>query len=362
MSFDRVPGQERAKGQIAAWFAGDRLPHAILLTGAEGSGKRRLAIELAKAMVCKVRPGHGCDECPSCRKVDTLQHPNVHTLLPLPTGTKASSDDDALTALRGAALEYLEGGSTARSGSNLPKSHILLLQREMSFAPTEAPRRVAIIFEADCMQPAGANSLLKILEEPPRHAVFLLVTASADRLLPTVVSRCQRLPLQALRGTQVRDQLVAQGTASERADLAGRLAEANGIRPDIVSGDDFDELRDRVERFIDSALTGKEQDYWQLLEEMGGRPDKQTMEGFLGLCSTYLRDLFLLGVQPTPAVTHPDRSERLAGWLQRLDARRIGAVAEGIDEAFDSQRHNVSSQLLLADLWHQLRRCGIVAA
>jgi len=360
LSFDRVTGQERAKSQISAWFASGRLPHAVLISGQEGVGKRRLALELAKAITCRQRPGEGCDNCPSCSKADSLSHPNIHVLLPLPTGSSRSGTAaEQFAALREAALEYVDGGTVSRSGSNLPKDHILLLQREMSFAPTEAPKRVAIVYEADCMQPAGANSLLKILEEQPRHAVFLLVSAATDRLLPTVVSRCQRLPLRALTEHEVRDQLVTAGVTSDRADLGARLAVGNRIRPANIGGDDFGVLRDLVERFIDSALGGREDEYWALLEDLGGRPDKQQMEGFFGLCSAYLRDLFLIELQRPSQVANLDRAQRLTDWSNRLNPRRLDVVALSLDAAFDSQRHNVSPQLLLAELWHQLRRSGV---
>ncbi|MFP6590026.1 MAG: DNA polymerase III subunit delta' [Candidatus Latescibacterota bacterium] len=361
MSLDRITGQQRAKAQISAWFASGRLPHAVLITGQEGVGKRRLALELAKAINCRQMPGVGCDSCSSCTKAESLSHPNVHVLLPLPTGvSRSGTDAEQFATIRETALEYLAGGSMSRSGSNLPKDHILLLQREMSFAPTEAPKRVAIIFEADCMQKAGANSLLKILEEPPRHAVFLLVSAVPDRLLPTVVSRCQRLPLRPLTADETRDQLVSGGMSQEQAELGSRLAEGNRFLPASVAGDDFDRLRQLVERFIDSALSGREDEYWSLLEDLGGRPDKQKMEGFLGLCSAYLRDLFLIDTSRESKVANVDRTPQLAGWSGRVDRRRLAGVAESLDAAFDSQRHNVSPQLLLADIWHQLRRSGIV--
>lgn len=363
MSFDRVTGQERAKAQIKAWFASGRLPHAVLLTGQEGVGKRRLALELAKAINCQQRPGEGCDECRSCARIETLSHPNVHVLLPLPTGTsRTGTDAEQFATLRETALEYLAGGTMTRSGSNLPKDHILLLQREMSFAPTEAPRRVAIIFEADCMQRAGANSLLKILEEPPRHAVFLLVSASTDRLLPTVISRCQRLPLRALTPQEVGDKLTAAGVTAERAEVAARLASGSRLSADHLGGDDFTALRSVVERFIASALGSREDEYWALLEELGGRPDKQFMEGFLSLCSAYLRDLFLVGLDRQTQVANLDRGPQLVSWSQQVQPGRLGAVAECLDAAFDSQGHNVSPQLLLAELWHQLRRSGALAA
>lgn len=357
MSFARITGQQRAKAQVDAWFASGRLPHAILITGREGVGKRRLALALAKAILCRQEEAEGCDACGSCTKVDHLTHPNLHILLPLPTGSsRTGSDNEQFASLRETALEYLAGAGVGRAGSNIPKDHVRLLQREMSFAPTEADSRVAIIFEADCMLAAGANSLLKILEEPPRHAVFLLVSATADRLLPTVVSRCQRLPLRPLSAGEVREAALAQGATEARATLAARLSVSNRIRPGDVTDDEFETLRGLVERFIDSGLEGREDDYWALLEELGGRPDKRRMEGFLELCSAYLRDLLLIDLQRGERVANADRQSALDTWQTRVDFVGLDRVAHTLDEAFECLARNVSSQLLLADLWYQLRR------
>lgn len=363
MSLAGVTGQERARAQVAAWFASGRLPHAVLITGHSGVGKRRLALELAKAILCGRSEADACDACPSCHKVEGLRHPNLHVLLPLPTGgSRPSGEAESFAALREAALEYLAGGLVARSGSNIPKEHIQLVQREMSFAPTEAPKRVALLFEADCMHPAGANSLLKILEEPPRHAVFLLVSAAADRLLPTIVSRCQRLPLRPLPGGDIRAQLLAQGADPERANLAARLAVGNRIRPDRVLAEGFDGQRDLAERFLECGLRGREDEYWVLLDELGGRPDKERMEAFLELCSAYLRDLFLVALGRGEHVANHDRRDRLSAWSRLVAAGDLDRIALCLDGAYDSLHRNVNPQLLLADLWVQLRRSGAAFA
>lgn len=357
---DRVTGQERAKAQIRAWLASGRLPHAILITGREGAGKRRLAIELARTILCGGSGADGgCEDCPACRKVDRLTHPNLHVLLPMPPPKGKEDEGEQFAALREAAIDYLQGGRALRTGGNIRKEHLGLLQREMAYAPAPgSSRRVALIFEADRMQAAGANSLLKTLEEPPRHAIFLLISETAERLLPTVVSRCQRLVLRPLTAAEVQDQMQASGAAAERAALAGRLAAGGAVRPAAVAEESFEALREVVERFIDSALSGREQDYWVLLEEFGARPDKERMEGFLEVCSTYLRDLLLLQGDRGAAVAHSDRAGRLDGWSRRISGRGLDHVARTVDAAYEALARNVSPQLLLADLWYQLRRSG----
>ena len=359
---DRVTGQERSKAQIRAWLASGRLPHAILITGREGAGKRRLAIELARVLLCG-RSGSdgGCGDCPACLQVDRLTHPNLQVLLPMPTRPgRKESDAEQFAALRETALDYLQGGRALRTGGNIRKEHLLLLQREMAFAPAPgSSRRVAVLFEADRMRPEGSNSLLKTLEEPPGHGLFLLVSETAERLLPTVVSRCQRLVLRPLTAAEVQDQLQASGAAVDRAALAGRLAAGGSVRPAAVAEDSFEALREVVERFIDSGLSGREREYWGVLEELGGRPDKERMEGFLEVCSTYLRDLLLLQGDRPDTVAHSDRAGRLDSWSRRLSVRGLDHLARTVDAAYEALARNVSTQLLLADLWNQLRRSGV---
>ena len=360
---DRVTGQERAKAQIRAWLASGRLPHAILITGREGAGKRRLAIELARALLCgQSGPDGGCGDCPACLQVDRLTHPNLQVLLPMPPPApkRDATKGERFPLIRERAQEYLQGGRALRTGGTVHRRDLELVQGEMAFAPAAGgSRRVAVVFEADRMRPEGSNSLLKTLEEPPGHGLFLLVSETAERLLPTVVSRCQRLVLRPLTAAEVRDQLQASGAAAERAALAGRLAAGGSVRPAAVAEDSFEALRELVERFIDSGLSGREEDYWVLLEELGGRPDKERMEGFLEICSTYLRDVLLLQGDRGGAVAHGDRAGRLDGWNRRLSTRGLDHLARAVDAAYEALGRNVSPQLLLADLWNQLRRSGV---
>ncbi|MEE3258061.1 MAG: hypothetical protein VX293_02510, partial [Candidatus Latescibacterota bacterium] len=104
-------GRDRASAVAAAWLESGRIPHAILICGAEGTGKRRFALELAKAVLCSEDSSCSCDDCLTCRKVDSLQHPDLHTAMPLPPrrGKREAPSD----VLREAVVEYvLKGGAT----------------------------------------------------------------------------------------------------------------------------------------------------------------------------------------------------------------------------------------------------------
>jgi DNA polymerase-3 subunit delta' len=190
-TFADVQGQERALGVLRAALGNHRLHHALLFTGPSGVGKRMTALALASALNCDQAPGVGCGTCAVCTRIHEGIHPDVITL-----------------AREGAAqivpIETVRSQVIAAVG--LP--------------PHEARERVFLIDEANSLQPAAANSLLKTLEEPPARTRFVLMTVAPDQLLPTIRSRCQRVSFSAL-GAEAR-----KAMAGGEADPVVAAAEA----------------------------------------------------------------------------------------------------------------------------------------
>ena len=357
MPFEHINGQTRAKEQIQVWLEGDRLPHAILVTGPEGVGKRQLALELAKAINCRSAVADACGQCPSCRKTDSLNHPNVHILLPLPTGGGKGSDA-TLAALRSAAADYLQHDTIlARSNRNISREHIRLLQHEMGYAPTEAPKRIGLIFEAESMHRVGANSLLKTLEEPQPHAVFIMVSSHPDRLLPTIISRCQRLQLAPLSGPELKALLATAGLDDERLELAARFAGGSRGRARQALDEEFEPMRDLAIRLVEAGLgVAPEEEYWAVQEEVASASDRGRFETFLGIGAVVLRDLFLLHHGRRTDIVNVDRAERLQRCLERVQPERLEDVVMELEHAHDNLSRNANPQLLLAGLWWRLQQ------
>lgn len=352
MGLERIPGQEPAKNLLTAWMKGGRLPHAVLLCGPEGTGKRHMALEVAKMLNCR-GPAPPCGECVPCRKIEALSHPDLYVLLP---GAKSGKDRDFRPSQRQPTLQYLEQGhSLARGHAHIPTDHVRFLQGEMGFAPLEGRRKIAIVFEAECLHVAGANSLLKILEEPPDHAVFLLVSGAPERLLPTVLSRCQQLEFRPLGHDLLRRQLDAEGIAGERLELAVRLGQGSLQRARRAAAGDYDESREQVEAFIGAGAEGRDAGYWEAVERLSGRENRGALEDFLQLCGLYLRDLFLLGCDRAEGVVQADRLDFLRPLQKVWSHGRLERAALEIDKAYDHLAHNVSVQLLLVDVWRLLR-------
>ena len=158
MSFP-LAGCDRLKNSVCTLLSSNRLPHAIIIEGDIGTGKRTLARYIAKAFVCK-EGSLPCGNCRACHLADVGSHPDIEWIAP--EEKKKSVAVDKIRSLR-----------------------------EMSYtAALSANGRVFIIEKADTMNAASQNSLLKVLEDPPSNVLFILISESSARLLETVVSRC----------------------------------------------------------------------------------------------------------------------------------------------------------------------------
>ena len=350
--FSDLARRDRAGAVAAAWLESGRIPHAVLICGAAGTGKRRFALAWAQALLCIGSGPFACNRCPSCRKVASLIHPDLHTALPLPP--RRGKQKSSLADLRESVVEYVQGASEALPGNaNIAVEHLRQLQRELAFAPTESPRKVGLIFAAERMHPAGANSLLKLLEEPPARAVVVLVSAAPERILPTVLSRCQRMILSPLDAATLRAQLEQESVSGERLELAVRMGAGSLQQAKEVAAGAFDGTRQLVESFLTGGSERQDEVYWSVLDELGG--DRGELERFLQVCGLYLRDLFLLAHGCDAAIVQIDRHPYLENLLEKIDAAR---VALELDRAAETLGHNANPQLVLTDLWRSLRRGG----
>jgi len=192
-----------------------RLPHAILLVGPVGVGKNAFAEQLAALLLCEaLEPGlTACGECDACRWLDAGNHPDFRRVAP-------EDDGEADPA----ASEKSSEKSRKRGSSNIRIDQIRELESFVFVGSHRNGNRVVLVTEADAMNPAAANALLKILEEPPASVYFILISARSKSLLPTIRSRCRVLPFGAPDAAGAADWLHAAGLekkATRYLDLAG---------------------------------------------------------------------------------------------------------------------------------------------
>ena len=161
MRFPNFAGNQEIKYLLENMFTQGRLPHAIILQGEDGLGKHTLAEILAAAAVCSAGEEAPCGKCPGCIKAAAGSHPDIHRA---------------------------QGTGASRS---FHVEEIRFIRSDVYKKPHEARHRVYLLFGAHTMSVQAQNALLKVLEEPPEYALFILTCPSASALLPTVCSRAQ---------------------------------------------------------------------------------------------------------------------------------------------------------------------------
>lgn len=197
MAFDALLGNEQLKENLARSIGRGHISHFYLISGPEGSGKHTLSRLLAAAILCQ-NQDKPCLHCHPCRKVMDNAHPDFITV----------DDPEKKT---------------------VPVDLIREARADMYVQPNESDYKIYLFPRAQDMGVPGQNALLKILEEPPKYGVFLLLTDNPDKLLPTVRSRCTELKLQALPDKLLRHQLAMEYPKADPEDLAAAAWRSGGF-------------------------------------------------------------------------------------------------------------------------------------
>ncbi|MDP5007980.1 MAG: DNA polymerase III subunit delta', partial [Glaciimonas sp.] len=189
------PWQTQAWQQLQQMRA--RLPHAILFHGEEGIGKTVFAEQFAQSLFCENPKvdGHACGTCASCGWFVQANHPDYRRVRP-----EVLEDDDAINDGDAADSAENSGEKKTAKSTKAPSKEIKIDQIRaltgfMNISTHRQGQRVVVLYPAEALNTAAANALLKTLEEPPANTVFLLITNSLDRLLPTILSRCRKFAM-----------------------------------------------------------------------------------------------------------------------------------------------------------------------
>ncbi len=186
-----LPWQEQL---AASWLTQrERFAHAWLIHGVPGIGKRQFALAAAASLLCESpQNGLACGRCVACQWLASGNHPDLRRVRP-----EAVALEEGSAAANGNADEDEVTPTTAKKApsKDIRVEQLRGLSSWFNTATHRGGWRVAVVYPAQAMNSISANALLKVLEEPPEHTVFLLVADAPDRLLPTLLSRCRRLPL-----------------------------------------------------------------------------------------------------------------------------------------------------------------------
>jgi DNA polymerase-3 subunit delta' len=326
----------------------DRLPGAMLFTGEEGIGKKLFALEIARALNCRTPKDHeACGVCSSCVRIRKLNYP---------------TRDDADEWTQIIWTDHPDVGLVVAPKRVLRVEQMRQIEKEANFRPFEGKARVFLIDEADKLNDASANALLKVLEEPPRTSHLILITARPAMLLPTILSRCQMIRFSPLTPAEIESHLVKNDLDKKTARLRARAA--GGSMGRALSGDlvTFTSQRKAMLKVLNALVLSD--DRAQLLrsaEQLNEAQYKEEFEERLDVLETLIRDAWMLSLGvDTSRIVNEDLSAELKEIAQKIDPGRAGDWILQIEDLREQLIVNVNRKITTDSLF--LVMAGDVAA
>ncbi|MGI6264803.1 MAG: hypothetical protein ACOYJY_04970 [Acutalibacteraceae bacterium] len=324
MRTDGFVGNAAAVALVGHYVDSGRMPHALLIEGPKGSGRRTLARLIARAAVCTGAGEKPCGECPNCRKALAGVHPDI---------------------------SWTEGEGKSHTVS---VKTVRALREDVFIRPNEAPRRVIGLIEAQDMNEAGQNALLKVLEEPPAHALFLLTCENRSQLLETVRSRAVSVSLGGVSEEEALPLVLAArpGIGEEEARRALRLF--GGVIGQAIGGlrdGDLTAVTDKTAAFA-RAITGTQE---LELARLTATMDKDLWDGVLRGIQLAARDVAADKCGGAAAQSpSPEATAALGG----LTGRQAMALIDTVTELMRCRRRYMNPTLFSVVAASRLRQAA----
>lgn len=365
MLFKDIIGQQHVKQRLIQSVRENRIAHAQLFLGPEGSGNLALAIAYGQFINCaSPTESDSCGVCPSCSKFQKLIHPDLHFVFPVATTksiTKEPVSDDFITQWRAILLEnpyfnllqWYESIEVENKQGIISKNESQEIIRKLNLKTFEAEYKIMIIWMPERMNIVAANKLLKMLEEPPEKTLFLMITENTGMMLQTILSRTQLIKVQKIDSEDLFVYLKEhQRYSDQQLRDAVHLADGNYVKALQVLRSDEDNSFN-LDRFVSLMRLCWTKDVLGLMQWCDSMIGigRERQKNFLSYTLRMIRENFIMSCQvPQLALLTQKESEFSSRFFPYINQNNIYLMVEEINKAQYHIEANGSDKLIFLDM------------
>lgn len=358
MKFADIPGLLAEKEKLLSLQRQGRLPHALLLSGPEGSGKLALGLAFIQYLLCTApSPSDSCGICPVCSKTSRLIHPDVHLSFPYP-GLKENLSDEFLVPWREKVLNnpYLNANGWQEAIEkenklfNIPVRECRNMLKKLSLTLFESNLRILLIWLPEYLGKEG-NVLLKLIEEPPAATLILFVCENKELILPTILSRCQSLSIPAFAEEDIRSMLLKSGLKDE-STLSTIILSAGGNMMEALKMSE-DQTLPHVENMIKwlrLCYRGQGEELISWVDQFAGQ-GREYHRQFLKFGLKFIESVLGYKIRETIDEGYkPDEWKAIKGLANQLAVEEMQTISNLFDDHIYFVERNANPKILFASL------------
>lgn len=318
MDFNSIVGHEQSIENLRKAIKNGTISHSYIFEGEEGLGKMTVAKIFAKTLLCIEDLDKPCNSCISCKKFEEGNHPDFFTIEPVKNLIKVEEVEKIV--------------------SNIQKS------------PFESSKKVFIINDSHLMNVTAQNKFLKTMEEPPHYANFILITHVINRLLPTIISRGQRVKFFPLPYEDLEEMLVTDHYADkERAEFIAKFSMGNvGRSIELLNNEEFFKMREETIGIIDKILKGDDLKAFSSFEFFEN--NKENIDIILDMILLYFRDLMIYKKARNDDLIYNKDMLDIISTETFVDFCKINDIIEKVQQTKENVHNNVNYQLSIENM------------
>lgn len=362
MLFSEIIGQQGVKDRLIRSVSDGRISHAQLFLGPQGSGNLALAVAYAQYISCKNKQENdSCGTCSSCIKYNKLIHPDLHFVYPVALSKDVRTSTDVMPKFREAFLDnpyitlfnWFEQLDAENKQAVIGVEESGEILRKLSLTTYEAEYKIMVIWQAEKMNQASANKLLKILEEPPDKTLFLMVCENEDQLLRTIVSRTQLIKIPKISDADLTQALIeTNGLSPTAAEATAHLADGNYAEALLLVNENENAAQNLAsfQKLMRASLKFNPQGVFAWIDEVNAA-GRERQKNFINYALHIIRESMILNYGDASLVKlGADEQDFVRKFAPFIHANNIERFSEELNKAYYHMERNANAKILFMDL------------